>query len=102
MKQFRGGLAFKAHRLLYHSILRLRGIKEKRRQARNLALGEAGSCLRRIDTCVTQLKAQGLARTCNESKEEEKKKIRRVRNLTLGERLRLFVFEAHRLVYHST
>ena len=31
---------------------------------------EAGSFLRLIDSCVTQLKAQGLSRTCNESKEE--------------------------------
>ena len=26
--------------------------------------------LRLIDSCITQLKAQGLSRTCNESKEE--------------------------------
>jgi len=32
---------------------------------------EAGSYLRRIDSCVTQLKAQGLSRNSNESKEEE-------------------------------
>jgi len=32
---------------------------------------EAGSYLRLIDSCVTQLKAQGPSRTCNESKEEE-------------------------------
>ena len=32
---------------------------------------EAGSCLRRIDSCIAQLKAQGPSRTCNESKEEE-------------------------------
>ena len=31
---------------------------------------EAGSYLRRIDSCITQLKAQGPSRTCNESKEE--------------------------------
>ena len=29
--------------------------------------------LRLIDSCITQLKAQGPSRTCNESKEEEKK-----------------------------
>ena len=34
---------------------------------------EAGSYLRRIDSCITQRKAQGPARTCKESKEEEKK-----------------------------
>jgi len=32
---------------------------------------EAGSYLRRIDSCITQLKARGPSRTCNESKEEE-------------------------------
>jgi len=31
--------------------------------------------LRLIDSCITQLKAQGPARTCNESKEEEKKDL---------------------------
>ena len=31
---------------------------------------EAGSCVRLIDSCITQLKAQGPSRTCNESKEE--------------------------------
>jgi len=32
---------------------------------------EAGSYLRLIDSCITQLKAQRPSRTCNESKEEE-------------------------------
>ena len=32
---------------------------------------EASSYLRLIDSCITQLKAQGPSRTCNESKEEE-------------------------------
>ena len=32
---------------------------------------EAGSYLRLIDSCITQLKAQGPSRNCNESKEEE-------------------------------
>jgi len=31
---------------------------------------EAGSYLRLIDSCITQIKAQGPSRTCNESKEE--------------------------------
>jgi len=35
---------------------------------------EAGSYLRLIDSCNTQLKTQGPSRTCNKSKEEEKKK----------------------------
>jgi len=33
---------------------------------------EAGSCLRLIDSCITQLQAQGPSGICNESKEEEK------------------------------
>ena len=32
---------------------------------------EAGSYSRLIDSCITQLQAQGPPRTCNESKEEE-------------------------------
>ena len=36
-----------------------------------VAVTEAGSYFRRIDFCITQLKAQGPSRTCNESKEEE-------------------------------
>jgi len=35
---------------------------------------EAGSYVRLIDSCITQLKAQLPSRTCNESKEEEVKK----------------------------
>jgi len=34
---------------------------------------KAGSYVRLIDSCITQLKAQGPSRTCNENKEEEKK-----------------------------
>ena len=33
-----------------------------------------GSYLRLIDSCIAKLKAQGPSRTCNESKEEVKKK----------------------------
>jgi len=32
---------------------------------------EAGSYLRLVDSCITQLNAQGPSRTCNEIKEEE-------------------------------
>ena len=32
---------------------------------------EAGACLRLIDSCITQLKAQGPSMTCDESKEEK-------------------------------
>ena len=39
---------------------------------RCVVVTDAGSYLRRIDFCITQLKAQGPSRTCNESKEEEK------------------------------
>ena len=35
---------------------------------------EAGSCLRLIDVCITQIKAQGPSGTCNESEEEVEKK----------------------------
>ena len=35
---------------------------------------EAGSYLRLIDSFITQLKAQGPSRTCNESKEEERRR----------------------------
>ena len=43
-------------------------------QNRGVVVTDAGSYLRLIDSCITQLKAQGPSRTCNESKEEEKKK----------------------------
>ena len=36
---------------------------------------EAASYLRLIDSCITQLKAQGTSRTCNESKAEEEEKF---------------------------
>ena len=38
---------------------------------RGVVVTEAGSYLRLIDSCITQLKAQGPSKTCNESKEEE-------------------------------
>ena len=45
---------------------------------------EAGSHLRLIDSCITQLKAQGPSRTCNESKEEEKEDLSAVHGDHLG------------------
>ena len=36
---------------------------------------EAGSYLRLIDSCITQLQAQGPSGTCNESKEEEESRV---------------------------
>ena len=53
---------------------------------RGVVVAEAGSHLRRIDSCITQLEAQGPARTCNESKEEEKKKKIRFRVAGFGGR----------------
>ena len=35
------------------------------------AVPEVSWCLRLIDSCITQLKAQGPSRTCSESNEEE-------------------------------
>jgi len=65
---------FKAHRLLYHSTLGLRVTKKKKKcllQGLGFSGSGAGSYLRRIDSCITQIKAQGPSRTCDESKEEE-------------------------------
>ena len=42
-----------------------------RAENRGVVVTEAGSYLRRTDSCITQLQAQGPSRTCNESKEEE-------------------------------
>ena len=40
-------------------------------QLRGFVVTEAGAYVRLIDSCITQLKAQGPSGTCNESKEEE-------------------------------
>ena len=76
------GLVFQAHRLLYLSTLGSRVIKKKKKTREECAWlspevdgegcggSEAGPYLRFIDSCITQLKAQGPSRTCNESKEE--------------------------------
>ena len=74
---------------------------------------EAGSYLRLIDSCITQLKAQGPSRTCNESKKEEDPTWttppprppppRPPPPPPPGQRFRSgLVFKAHRIVYHST
>ena len=49
---------------------------------------EVGSYLRRIDSCITQLKAQGPSRTCNESKEEVKEVLPCRRGRRSGRRRR--------------
>jgi len=82
------GLVFKAHRPVHHSTLGLRVIKKKKKGAGQdqyagrscccscardgmCSSSEAGSYVRLIYSCTTQLQAQGPSRTCNESKEEE-------------------------------
>jgi len=40
--------------------------------------------LRLIDSCITQLKAQGPSRTCNESKEEEEKTVTGRKHAVVG------------------
>jgi len=39
--------------------------------------------LKLIDSCITQLKAQGPARNCNESKEEEESSVHGARRTTV-------------------
>jgi len=54
------------------SVLRLRAqARSAKPESRCVVVTEAGSYLRIIDFCITQLKAQGPYRTCNESKTEE-------------------------------
>ena len=62
--------------LWFHSVCVRMALGELRRVSGNhfteICCGtETGSYLRLIDFCITQLKAQGPSRTCNESKEEE-------------------------------
>ena len=99
MQRFRGGLVFKAHRLCESLNSRLGSNKAEEKTTiegpaveevvgvvrvhhRRLVLrvslstemcsgSEAGSYLRLIDSCITQLKAQGPSRTCNENKQDE-------------------------------
>ena len=73
VKRFRGGLVFQAHRLCVSLNSRLGSNKEEEENRRDrIRLGQR-TCiplLMLIDSCITQLKAQGPSRTCNESKEE--------------------------------
>ena len=47
---------------------------------------EAGSYLRRIDSCATQRKDQGPFRTCNKSKEEEEDESKKQDEVTKKKR----------------
>ena len=53
--RFRGGLVFKAHRLLHHSTLGSRAIKKKIKKRSRTSVSEASSYLRLINFCITQL-----------------------------------------------
>ena len=63
MKRFRGGLVFKAHRLLYHSTLGSRGIKKKtsttpQRRREELCVG---NLLVRVHCIIVMIRWTGLA-----------------------------------------
>ena len=45
--------------------------RERKRERESERHHLPGTFMRRIDSCITQLKAQGPSRTCTESKEEE-------------------------------
>jgi len=56
---------------LYKRVVRRLGWGHLEHSTEMCSGSEAGSYLRRIDSCITQLKAQGPSGTCNESQEEE-------------------------------
>ena len=62
-----------AERLDALNVERIKRQKRFSAKAENrvVVVTEAGSYLRLIDSCVTQLKAQGPFSTCNERKEED-------------------------------
>jgi len=72
VQRFRGGLVFKAHRLVYHATLGLRVI-QKKKEPRSQVSRRHDSCAKMGHTMSSLFgfKAQGPSRTCNESKEEE-------------------------------
>ena len=49
VKWFRGGLVFKAHRLVYHSTLGLRVIKKKKEREQDVDVRGKGNTLREVD-----------------------------------------------------
>jgi len=78
--------------------------EEKNGQCTGMRMGScassacfAGSYLRLIDFCITQLKAQGSSRTCNESKEEEEKQCLLS---AFGFRLSICFLESRSLKHH--
>jgi len=62
-----------------------------RSQKAPLTCTEAGSYLRLIDSCITQPKAQGPSRTCNESKEASRIAARRRRSPAMKVDVRLLL-----------
>ena len=54
-----------------HALLSVQSTVQLRLNGEMCSGFEAGSHLRLIDGCITQLKAQGPSRTCNESQKEE-------------------------------
>ena len=59
------------------------------------------SFLRLIDSCITQLKAQGPSRTCNESKEEEEDLRLQLVSNGAGVNIKLRVHHAHPCTWHA-
>jgi len=59
--------------LVNHIVGHGEGVLENNYFTETCSGSEAGSYLRLIDSCITQLKAQGPSRNCHESKEEEER-----------------------------
>ena len=127
MKRFRGGLVFKAHRLLYHSILGLRVIKKKKKKMHAEACcprGSVQSCPRGrwqvargcLDRCTrlvardwwqetdgTRLMAETDGQHCWHETDGKRLTPRDAYQETDGKRFRGgLVSKAHRLVHHSS
>jgi len=73
-----------------HRLKRQRRFSAKA-ENRGVVVTEAGSYSRLIDSCITQLKAQGPFRTCNESKDEEEEVSTQS----------ALAFDLHALFHHS-
>ena len=81
VKRFRGGLVFKAHRLLYHPTLGLRVIKKKRKRLDRERPSKVSSGTTRQDVPESRIAWIAIDSSLN---------------------LHGALFKAHRLVYHST